>query len=69
MVKYHDHEKYGHFDNPQTKFVNLWQSPDERKEKYWLCRTLGESYSSARRMRDWRLTKIEEYFIRFYGAL
>lgn len=44
------------------KFINLWQSKDERQEKYHLARSLGANYAHARRMRDWRLNKIERYF-------
>jgi len=48
-------------DNPH-KFVNLWQSPEERSEKYWLARSLGANSSWANRLRDWRLSKIERFF-------
>ena len=51
--------------NPLTKFVNLWQSQEERQEKYWLCRSLGLSVDSARRMRDWHQTKIDLYLKTF----
>lgn len=30
--------------------INLWQSPEERKEKYWLVKSLGGSQSQANRM-------------------
>lgn len=42
--------------------VNLFQTNKERKEKYWLVKSLGVSYSHARRMRDWPLRKIERRF-------
>ena len=45
------------------KLVNLWQSTEERRGKYWLAKSLGASSSHAQRMRDWRLAKIE----RLYG--
>ena len=44
------------------KFVNLWQSSEERRAKYWLARSLGANSSLAHRMRDWRLSKIERRF-------
>ena len=44
------------------KFVNLWQTNEERKAKYYLALCLGASWSWARVMRDWRLSKIERFF-------
>ena len=44
------------------KLVNLDQTKEERLEKYWLARSLGVNPSWARRMRDWRLIKIERQF-------
>lgn len=44
------------------KLVNLWQSKEERKGKYWLAKTMGANASLADRMRDWRLCKIERLF-------
>lgn len=44
------------------RFVNLWQSAEHRKEKYYLVRSLGGTYAQAERMRDWRLNKIERLF-------
>jgi len=44
------------------KFINLWQSSEERKAKYWLLRSLGANSYHAMRMRDWRLSKIERLF-------
>jgi len=44
------------------RFVNLWQSPEHRKEKYYLVLSLGGTYAQAERMRDWRLNKIERLF-------
>jgi hypothetical protein len=38
--------------------VNRSQSADERRDKYMLLRDLGLSYSHAKRMRDWRWSKI-----------
>lgn len=42
--------------------VNLWQSSEERRQKYWLCRSLGANQAQATRMRDWRLSKIERLY-------
>lgn len=44
------------------KFVNLWQSAEERRQKYHLARALGCSTTWAVAMRDWRLSKIERLF-------
>lgn len=44
------------------KFINLWQSKEERQAKYWLARSVGANVSHARAMRDWRLSKIERAF-------
>lgn len=46
----------------QLKFVNLWQSKEERQAKYWLCRSCGATNANARRQRDWRLAKIERLY-------
>lgn len=45
-----------------NKFVNLWQSAEERQQKYWLVKALGCNTSWAKKMRDWRLSKIERLF-------
>lgn len=45
-----------------SKFVNLWQSKEERQQKYHLARSLGCSSRWAMVMRDWRLSKIERLF-------
>jgi len=44
------------------QFINLWQTAEERKQKYWLARSMGASWDLARRCRDWRLSKIERLF-------
>lgn len=38
----------------KRKLNNLWQSREERMEKYDLARSLGFSSYMAMRMRDWR---------------
>ena len=43
-------------------YVNLWQTAEERREKYWLVRSLGLSSSWAAAIRDWPLSKIERRF-------
>lgn len=45
------------------ELVNLHQTPEDRRSKYWLVRSLGGSVALARRFRDCRLPKIE----RLYG--
>jgi len=44
------------------KFINLWQTKEERQEKYHLARSLGMNSYWAAVMRDWRLAKIERLF-------
>lgn len=41
---------------------NWVQTHTERREKYWLCKSLGTTAGWAQRMRDWPLRKIERYF-------
>lgn len=43
-------------------FVNLFQSNEERREKYHLLKSLGCNYAWARAMRDWPLVKIQRRF-------
>ena len=52
--------------NPLTKFVNLCQTPEERRDKYNYCRFFGLDYIQATRMRDWHWTKVN-LFIEAYG--
>ncbi|GAI11788.1 unnamed protein product, partial [marine sediment metagenome] len=44
------------------KYINLWQSKEERQEKYHLARSLGMNSYWAIKMRDWRVAKIERLF-------
>ena len=44
------------------QLCNLWQSQDERREKYDYVRGLGASSYMAMRMRDWRMEHILHYF-------
>ena len=44
------------------KFINLWQTKEERQSKYHLARSLGMNSYWAAVMRDWRLAKIERLF-------
>jgi len=50
--------KYSPTGNPLTAFVNLHQTPQERRDKYVFCRTAGVDAGWSRAMRDWRWTKI-----------
>lgn len=43
-------------------FVNIWQNQDERREKYFLIRSLGLPRYWAYRCRDWPISKIERRF-------
>ena len=44
--------------NPLTKYVNLCQSPEERRDKYAFCRIFGVTSYVAMAMSDWHWTKI-----------
>lgn len=48
--------------NHLGKFVNLWQTQEERRGKYALCRSIGLSHAQARQARDWHLTQIEKIY-------
>jgi len=63
--EYESHIKYSESGNPLTKFVNLCQSPEERRDKYGFCREFGVSYEMANRMRDWHWPKINQ-FLEFF---
>jgi len=41
------------------KLVNESQTPEERREKYWLARSCGKNASWARAMRDWHILALE----------
>lgn len=47
--------------NPLTKFVNLCQSPEERRDKYHFSRFMGVDSYTAMTLRDWHWTKINLY--------
>jgi hypothetical protein len=46
--------------NPLTKFVNLCQSPEERRDKYAFVRSFGLSRNVAYRLRDCHWTYINK---------
>jgi hypothetical protein len=46
--------------NPLTKYVNLCQTPEERRDKYAHARFFGLSRNQAERMRDWHWSKITQ---------
>jgi hypothetical protein len=48
--------------NPLTRFVNLWQTPEERRGKYHLLRSIGLDVSRAQQGRDFRLSTIERLY-------
>jgi hypothetical protein len=56
--EYESHIARSESGNPLTKFVNLCQSAEERRDKYAFCRFFGVSSYHAIRMRDWHWTKI-----------
>lgn len=53
--------KYSPSGNPLTAFVNLHQTPQERRDKYIFCRLANINPSWSRAMRDWRWSSIFEY--------
>ena len=53
--------------NPLSKFVNLWQSPEERRGKYYLLRSIGLSVAKARQARDFRISAIERIWSKELG--
>jgi len=44
--------------NPLTKYVNMFQSSEERKEKYHFACFLGCNSDKARHIRSWHWSKI-----------
>lgn len=48
--------------NHLGKFVNLWQTKEERREKYYLLRSIGLPICKCRQARDWHLTQIEKIY-------
>lgn len=63
--EYQSHVKYSASGNPLTKFVNLCQTPEERRDKYAFCLFFGLPWQIANRLRDWHWTKIN-LFIEAY---
>lgn len=59
--QYESRIKYSKSGNPLTKFVNLCQTPEERRDKYAFCRFWGINYKLAMQMRDWHWTKINMF--------
>jgi len=47
--------------NPLTSYVNMFQTPEERRGKYAYLRSIGVKIAWARTVRDWRWTKINLY--------
>ena len=45
-----------------SEFVNLRQTPEERKRKYWLMRSIGFNSYWAARFRDMRMCTLERKF-------
>ena len=42
--------------------INLYQTPEQRRLKYYLARALGATCYTAQRLRDWRWNTIARYF-------
>jgi hypothetical protein len=43
------------------RLINIFQTKEDRRAKYWLALSLGFNSAWARRMRDWRLAKLERF--------
>ena len=63
--------KYGKSStgNPLTKYVNMFQSKEERNYKYWLCRDLGCNPKLAQQLRSWRLCRIRQFLFARNGVM
>lgn len=48
--------------------INLFQTPQERREKYAYCKALGASWEMAKRLSSWRWFYINKYFQYIYDA-
>ena len=59
MTETADPKTIEHLDDYTSHLVNYRQTLEERRAKFHLCRSMGCNNSRARRMRDWRLSKIE----------
>lgn len=55
-------EAPGRYSQCKRKLCNLWQSSEERNQKYHYCRELGVTSYMARRLRDWQWETIDKYF-------
>lgn len=53
--------------NSLSIFVNMVQTPRERREKYYLLRSIGLSVAKARQARDFRLSAIERLYAKELG--
>lgn len=52
---------------PGISWVNMFQTNQERSEKYHLLRSIGVNVSRARDARDWRLSAIERIYAKELG--
>lgn len=66
---YQSHIAYSETGNPLTKYVNLCQSAEERRDKYAFCRFFGMSVMISMRLRDWHWTKINMFIEAYKAAL
>lgn len=44
------------------RLINLNQTKEERKRKYWLGRSIGLNASWSAKIRDWRMSAIERQY-------
>ncbi|GAH90328.1 unnamed protein product [marine sediment metagenome] len=52
---------------PGISWVNMFQTSQERREKYHLLRSIGISVAWARRGMDWHLSSIERIYSKELG--
>jgi hypothetical protein len=52
---------YSATGNPLTAFVNMFQSAEERRDKYAFCLEADVGTAWARQMRDWRWKSIYDF--------
>jgi len=62
---FQSHIKRSPTGNSLTMFVNMHQTPEERRDKYNMAREYGISWPIAQHLRDFRWTKFD-LFIQCY---
>jgi len=52
---------------PGMRWVNMFQTKEERRAKYHLLRSIGANSYRARQAMDWRLSAIERIYAKELG--